>query len=62
MQISRHWRINAQRYQLTGNRTNHSDLSIQQRPSSLTTRPVNYVATLNTNQYPQTSISVEAES
>lgn len=51
MQISRHWRINAHRYQLTGNRVNHNSLSIQQRPASLITHPLNGGTTSNINQH-----------
>ena len=33
MQISRHWRLNAQRYRLEGFRNNNGELSLQRRPS-----------------------------
>lgn len=35
MQISRHWRLNAQRYRLEGFRTERGELSLQDRPETL---------------------------
>lgn len=32
MQISRHWRMNAQRYQLVGVRYENGEISVQDRP------------------------------
>jgi hypothetical protein len=32
MQISRHWRLNSQRYRLEGIRYNNGDVSLQNRP------------------------------
>jgi len=32
MQISRHWRMNAQRYRLEGVRYNSGEVSLQERP------------------------------
>ena len=32
MQISRHWRLNAQRYRLEGYRNANGEVSIQRRP------------------------------
>ncbi|MCU0498467.1 MAG: hypothetical protein MUF87_14040 [Anaerolineae bacterium] len=46
MQISRHWRLNAQRYRLEGTRTQHGRVSLQVRPS------------LIKNAQPQTAKSV----
>ena len=33
MQISRHWRLNAQRYRLQGFRSENGELSLQARPT-----------------------------
>lgn len=33
MQISRHWRMNAQRYRLEGVRYDNGEVSLQQRPT-----------------------------
>lgn len=33
MQISRHWRMNAQRYQLVGVRYENGEVSLQNRPT-----------------------------
>ncbi len=33
MQISRHWRLNAQRYRLQGFRNENGELSLQARPT-----------------------------
>lgn len=35
MQISRHWRLNAQRYRLEGVRYQSGSVSLQQRPASM---------------------------
>lgn len=35
MQISRHWRLNAQRYRLEGVRYTNGAVSLQERPSSI---------------------------
>ncbi len=36
MQISRHWRLNSQRYRLEGARDEDGNLSLQARPTPLT--------------------------
>lgn len=36
MQISRHWRLNAQRYRLEGFRNSNGEVSLQARPTSST--------------------------
>ena len=41
MQISRHWRLNAQRYRLEGFRHANGRLSLQNRPE-LNTRPAQH--------------------
>ncbi|MDX1995205.1 MAG: hypothetical protein SF029_22675 [bacterium] len=37
MQISRHWRMNAQRYQLTGVRYENGEVRLQDRPVMIET-------------------------
>jgi len=37
MQISRHWRLNAQRYRLQGVRYESGEMSLQNRPAPTTT-------------------------
>ncbi len=37
MQISRHWRLNAQRYRLEGFRNSNGEVSLQARPTSTMT-------------------------
>jgi fibronectin type 3 domain-containing protein len=37
MQISRHWRMNAQRYQLTGVRYENGEVRLQNRPVMIET-------------------------
>lgn len=34
MQISRHWRLNSQRYRLEGYRNRNGEVSLQSRPTS----------------------------
>jgi len=36
MQISRHWRLNAQRYRLQGVRYENGEMSLQNRPAPIT--------------------------
>ena len=36
MQISRHWRLNAQRYRLEGYRNTNGEVSLQRRPAVVT--------------------------
>jgi hypothetical protein len=40
MQISRHWRLNAQRYRLQGVRYENGEVSLQERPAPIHTQPV----------------------
>ncbi len=41
MQISRHWRLNAQRYRLQGVRYENGEMSLQNRPAPVSaTEPV----------------------
>jgi hypothetical protein len=37
MQISRHWRLNSKRYRLEGVRYENGDVSLQQRPTVIST-------------------------
>jgi hypothetical protein len=46
MQISRHWRLNAQRYRLEGYRNANGEVSIQRRP-------------VNVNQHTETETNKE---
>lgn len=38
MQISRHWRLNSQRYRLQGVRYENGEMSLQNRPSPANTK------------------------
>jgi hypothetical protein len=40
MQISRHWRLNSQRYRLEGYRNRNGEVSLQARPTSNPTSEV----------------------
>lgn len=40
MQISRHWRLNSQRYRLQGVRYENGEVSIQARPTPLNTQEI----------------------
>lgn len=45
MQISRHWRLNAQRYRLEGFRTANGEVSLQNRPAIPTDKPETHTET-----------------
>lgn len=40
MQISRHWRLNSQRYRLQGVRYENGEVSLQARPAPLNTQEI----------------------
>jgi hypothetical protein len=40
MQISRHWRLNAQRYRLQGVRYENGEVSLQERPTPIHAQPI----------------------
>ena len=43
MQISRHWRLNAQRYRLQGVRYQNGETSLQNRPAPINSEPAQKV-------------------
>ena len=50
MQISRHWRLNAQRYRLEGVRREDGTVSLQERPTRIMTRQVPATSENNDDQ------------
>lgn len=47
MQISRHWRLNSQRYRLQGVRYENGEVSLQNRPTFLTVQQPLETKTVN---------------
>lgn len=59
MQISRHWRLNSQRYRLQGVRYQNGEVSLQARPIlSNTNRPQFQPETLTTQQVKDSVVTV----
>jgi hypothetical protein len=57
MQISRHWRLNSQRYRLQGVRYENGEVSLQNRPAFLTVQQPPETKTVNHNTKPELKVA-----